>query len=469
MMAPRIVGLLVCVLLVSGCKVVFESDRDGGTSQLYSMWEYGLGTFLGATKLSDHTYPEWNPDASPDGMSIAFVSTRSANEQVLIRTIDDRSGATESVLVSGPEPKFNPRWSCQQDFVAYAQRDGSGQSAIFSAPTATGGSSGIRQLTHPGAGETDSGGHALFDNGNKLVFSRRNPGTNSFDLYTTSTDGTGTPTPFRVSAISNELLPTVSQDGLLLAYLTHVPLGPGHAEQITIVDLVTSTVHSAFMMQPPLGGRKIRALAFSPNSDRLLVATVSDPALSGDASKLEIYRVSRDGTSITQRTTNTVRDSHPSGVPRNGPLCMRCMNIAEMFPTAAVQEIRHNDVVIKAAVYSSGSPGTVQVKDYTSPYPDGTNEVTIDASSTNTGSAEYASINFPEQVAGGGLSRVEVTGFTYGSFRMEAHDATGALVTSAAHTAGQSAVQTVQLSGAGITRVDVIGSEIGINRICYGR
>jgi len=129
-----------------------------------------------------------------------------------------------------------------------------------------------------------------------------------------------------------------------------------------------------------------------------------------------------------------------------------------------------NGVVFKAATYSSGNPADIQVKDYC-PSGDGIVELVIGWSKIDTGPADYATINFPSTLFGDGPSEVEITGCHYYSdhFRLNAFDKNGNLVSTVDHTAGQGTPQTLTLSGGAISRIDVIGAEIGLGKICYRR
>lgn len=92
-------------------------------------------------------------------------------------------------------------------------------------------------------------------------------------------------------------------------------------------------------------------------------------------------------------------------------------------------------------------------------------------SKTDAELAEYATINFPSALFGDGPSEVTITGCHYFSdrFRLNAYDKNGNLVSTAEHTAGQGITRTLTLSGGSISRIEVIGAEIGFGNICYRR
>ena len=249
-------------------------------------------------------------------------------------------------------------------------------------------------------------------------------------------------------------------------------LSAGWPEVINIVSVGTWTPSSQITLQPPIGGRRIGALAFSDDDERLYVATKSaDVSASPDIKKYEIFSVKLDGTDVKRLTNNSALDLFPSAIPTgNGQICTRCVGIENMSPMSPTQEIVYNGVVFKAATYSSGNRADIQVKDYC-PSGDGIVELVIGWSKIDTGPAEYATIDFPSTMFGDGPSEVEITGCHYYSdhFRLNAFDKDGNLVSTADHTAGQGTTQTLTLSGGNISRIDVIGAEIGLGKICYRR
>ncbi len=64
---------------------------------------------------------------------------------------------------------------------------------------------------------------------------------------------------------------------------------------------------------------------------------------------------------------------------------------------------------------------------------------------------------------------MKVTAFHYNKGELEAYDKNGATVATADHTAGQGTSQKLRLSGGRISKIDVVGAEIGIEELCYRR
>lgn len=148
--------------------------------------------------------------------------------------------------------------------------------------------------------------------------------------------------------------------------------------------------------------------------------------------------------------------------------CIKCIKVRDIPPTSSTLEITKKNVVIKAAILPNGNPVDIEVMDYC-PSGDGINEIVIGWSKSNEGGAEHATINFPPATFGDGPSKVFVTfcHFFYG--RLEAYDKNGNLVSALDHTNGQNTLQTLTLAGGKISRIDIIGAEIGIRKICYRR
>ena len=106
----------LCVYLASGRmwlrnglafntgQIVFTSRRDG-TNEIYVMYVDGRNQ----VRLTNHPTYDFDPDWSPDGMKIAFVSNRNAGVyQVYVM---DADGTNQIQLTYGPRRKRDPDWS----------------------------------------------------------------------------------------------------------------------------------------------------------------------------------------------------------------------------------------------------------------------------------------------------------------------------------------------------------------------
>jgi hypothetical protein len=144
-----------------------------------------------------------------------------------------------------------------------------------------------------------------------------------------------------------------------------------------------------------------------------------------------------------------------------------CVNIKDMPAATGTAEIVKENVVFKGGKSQTGTVQMISVQDYC-PSGNNINDIKISWGGTSSGSGEFASINFPQAHFGDGPSKVELTACHHNSMRVEAFDKNNNLVDSAAIPSNeQHQSKTLVLEGGKIRRIDVIGSEIGINDVCW--
>lgn len=309
--------------LMIGCtphRLAFVSNSDG-EDHIYDMtWFDGIGppnpTVTSFT--SDPSQKDRYPDVSPDGTRVAYASERGTNHAIVIRDLSDTTGASEDVLVDGAVRKIRPRWSPNQQRIAYVEYSGTdNQGRIMSLNS---GGAVSTAITDPGPGQSDNLGHDYFDGGSKIVFTRRNAFNNSYDLLWKNADGSGQAQPLTASQSVNEILPVVSHDQSLVAYVSYIQLAAGWPEVVTVVEAGTWAPLQSFQFQPPVGGRRIGALAFSDDDQRLYIATrVPEVPASNNRDRYEIFAVKLDGSDPVRLTNNQFFDSHPSAIPPGAP------------------------------------------------------------------------------------------------------------------------------------------------------
>ena len=88
-------------------------DAAGGVEDLWRL-EFARGTKI---KLTDNPRRDVVPVWSPDGRQIAFMSNRTGVFQLYRR--DARTGGTEDLLTTGPNPKYVTDWSRDGHFLVY--------------------------------------------------------------------------------------------------------------------------------------------------------------------------------------------------------------------------------------------------------------------------------------------------------------------------------------------------------------
>ncbi len=105
-------GLDYSPALSAGGWVVFTSER-GGTADIYRVRLDGSGL----ERLTDHPSYDDQAAPSPDGQSIAFVSSR-ANGRTNIWLLDVKTKQTR-VLTAGTGNDFRPSWSPNGEWIAF--------------------------------------------------------------------------------------------------------------------------------------------------------------------------------------------------------------------------------------------------------------------------------------------------------------------------------------------------------------
>jgi len=150
--------------------------------------------------------------------------------------------------------------------------------------------------------------------------------------------------------------------------------------------------------------------------------------------------------------------------------CMKCLKVKDVPATGPAAQIQVGDVLFKAAVLSNGTPVDIAVKDYC-PDGDGVNEIAVPSSQSGGGTGgagpTYASIDFPQTAFGDGSRKVTMTACHHNRLELRAYDRYGALVATAAHPGPQHVSKALTLTGGRISRIDIIGAEIGIDEVCY--
>jgi Tol biopolymer transport system component len=259
-------------------KIAFQSDRDGNR-EIYSMNRDGTSP----TNLTNHSDADFDPAFSPDGLKIAFTSSRAGGGFEIFTMNVDGTGVTQ--LTNATDQDRNPAWSPDgQRLVFQSARDGNFEIYSMNAD----GTAQTRLTSNPARDENP----AWSPDGTKIAFEsdRTDP---SYDIYTMTPSGSSV-TPIAPQS-GEDRQPNWSPDGSKLAFQSN---RGGQLEVWTMNANGTS--------QQPLGGNG------------------TDPAWSPDGAMItytehfgvdEIYTMAADGSGKVNRTSNAAIDERPDWQP----------------------------------------------------------------------------------------------------------------------------------------------------------
>ncbi|WP_170245631.1 DUF5050 domain-containing protein [Fodinibius salinus] len=189
-----------------GTKVAFTSDRGGSTTHLYVMDADGANVQQ-LTAAGAQVVPTDIASWSPDGSELAFVDSRSGNNEIYTIGAD---GSGEQRLTNNSARDAFPHWSPDGSKIVYASNTDGDYEIYTMNPDGT----GRQQLT------SDSYNNATprwSPDGSTIVFDSNRSGNQL--LYTMNPDGTG------VQQLTNDpatdAYPSWSPDGSELAFTSY--------------------------------------------------------------------------------------------------------------------------------------------------------------------------------------------------------------------------------------------------------
>ena len=181
-----------------GTKLVFVSIRDGN-EEIYVMNADGTGQ----TNLTNDPNIDLVPTWSPDGTKIAFTSRRDGNEEIYVMNAD---GTGQINITNHTAGDAQPAWSPGGTKIAFESHR-SGLPQIFVMNTD---GTGVIQLTTSGS----NGGANWSPDGTKIIF--HSDRDSNFDIYVMNADGSGQ-TP-RTTDLAHDTSPSWSPDGIQITF-----------------------------------------------------------------------------------------------------------------------------------------------------------------------------------------------------------------------------------------------------------
>jgi len=100
-----------------GSKIVFQSNRSGGNSDIYIMDSDGTNAKRITNSLGDDLTPVW----SPDGQKIVFQSMRDGNEELYIMELD---GSNQRNITYSKDAEMHPKWHPNSDKIIFSAQKG---------------------------------------------------------------------------------------------------------------------------------------------------------------------------------------------------------------------------------------------------------------------------------------------------------------------------------------------------------
>ena len=163
---------------------IYVMDADGGSRE----------------NLSNHPVDDTDPDWSPDGTKIAFVSRRTGGYQICVM---DADGKNQIELTDGPETKADPDWSPDGQKIAFTVHDGISHIEVMDAD-------GLNRVEF----EDESMQPSWSPDGQKIAFVSWRDERN--EIYVMDSDGQG------LEKVTQDLTPkwnpSFSPDGARIAY-----------------------------------------------------------------------------------------------------------------------------------------------------------------------------------------------------------------------------------------------------------
>lgn len=272
-------------------RIVFASDRDGGSYDIFVMNPDGTG----ADNLTETPGNDLAPAWSPDGTKIAFESNRDGTLAVWTMNADGTDQRRLKPGLSG----YQPAWSPDGKKLAFTSaRDGTDDILVMNAD---GTGEAVNVTSSSGCCERYP---SFSPDGTKLAFTSTRDGND--EIYVGNADGSGTPVnltnnPFGGQNTGIDQDPQWSPDGRRLLFTSWRTTAQEY-EIFTINDNGTGLFNVSQAAGFDANG------SWSVDGQRIVFSSEREE---GDPSLPEIYVANADGSNPKPLTDNDVQDIHP--------------------------------------------------------------------------------------------------------------------------------------------------------------
>ena len=212
----RLIALALALVAVAGCgsskaktppALVFVSSRDGDYAIFGADARGGqirrLVKEKGDPSKSTGLFFQIEPAWSPDGLQIAFASSRDGPSHIFVMQAD---GSKTRNLTADQQEDSRPAWSPDGATIVFAR-----EGALFSVPAGGG------KARRVGRGLGNAADPAWSPDG-KIVYDYRRPGFSSRELWVLNADGSGIHRLTNLNHVS--ALPAWSPDGKRIAFIS---------------------------------------------------------------------------------------------------------------------------------------------------------------------------------------------------------------------------------------------------------
>lgn len=280
-------------------QIAFASNRSG-VAQIYVADLNGTE----AIQLTNLPSGACQPDWSPDGQKIVFISPCKNKEKDYVNTslfIMNADGSNLTTLDASSGGNFDPAWSPDGKTIAFSSLR-TGQMEIFLINPDD--STDVKQIT-TGAQRIESRMPAWSPDGTKLVYVVKRLGV--YQIWTMNADGSN-PTQIIRSGVSyTDYLPDWSPLGNLILFNQRCATTSCNPYLMSTAPETNATTEQGLKIQ--LGVVYIENINYSPDGFYLAYEGVSD------AGNFDVFYMTVSGSDVVRLTTDSAQDFDPAWRP----------------------------------------------------------------------------------------------------------------------------------------------------------